>query len=134
MPPPPTPPGADRNAKSGSCRRCPRSSTVPGRPRGRSLLEIAAAPDDAERLVFSEYHAAGAISGAFMLRTCRYKYLRYAGGHESELYDLELDPEELQTWLPTRTIPKRCSVSEPSSSGWSIRKGSMHACFPLKPS
>ena len=63
---------------------------------GRSLLETAAAPDDAERLVFSEYHAAGAISGAFMLRTCRYKYLHYAGGYEPELYDLELDPEELR--------------------------------------
>ena len=31
-----------------------------------------------------------------MLRTCRYKYLNYAGGSEPELYDLELDPEELQ--------------------------------------
>lgn len=55
---------------------------------GRSLLEIAAAPDDADRVVFSEYHAAGVISGAFMLRTGRCKYLHYAGGYEPELHDL----------------------------------------------
>ena len=62
---------------------------------GRSLMRIAAAPDDADRIVFGEYHAAGAISGVYMLRTDRYKYLHYAGGYDPELYDMEADPEEL---------------------------------------
>ena len=62
---------------------------------GRSLMRIAAAPDDADRTVFGEYHAAGAISGVYMLRTDRYKYLHYAGGYDSELYDMEADPQEL---------------------------------------
>lgn len=62
--------------------------------RGDSLSEIANAPYDANRTVFSEYHAAGATSGAFMLRKGRYKYIHYVG-FAPELYDLELDPEEL---------------------------------------
>ena len=63
---------------------------------GPSLLSIANAPDDTSRVVFSEYHAAGAISGVYMLRNFRYKYLHYAGGYDPELYDLEADPEELR--------------------------------------
>ena len=61
---------------------------------GRSLSQIAAAADDASRAVLSEYHAAGAISGVFMLRQGRYKYLHYTG-FAPELYDLEGDPQEL---------------------------------------
>ncbi len=60
---------------------------------GRSLLELAAEPDDVERTVFSEYHSMGATSAAFMLRRGRYKYHHYVG-FEPELFDLELDPEE----------------------------------------
>ena len=60
---------------------------------GRSLRAIAAAPTDPDRAVFSEYHAAGAVSGAFMLRTGRWKYIHYVG-FEPELFDLEADPEE----------------------------------------
>jgi choline-sulfatase len=62
---------------------------------GKSLLAIASEPDDVERIAFSEYHAAGAISGVYMIRTYRYKYVHYAGGYDPELYDFELDPEEL---------------------------------------
>lgn len=62
---------------------------------GASLFDIADGPDDPERTVFSEYHAAGAISGAFMLRQGRFKYVHYAG-YRPELYDLEADPEELR--------------------------------------
>lgn len=61
---------------------------------GRSLREIAAAPDEADRVVFSEYHAAGAVSGAFMVRKGRWKYNHYVG-FAPELFDLEADPEEL---------------------------------------
>lgn len=61
---------------------------------GRSLYEIAAAPRDAERPVFSEYHAVGAVTGAFMLRKGRWKLIHYVG-FAPELFDLESDPEEL---------------------------------------
>ena len=60
---------------------------------GRSLRAIAAEVVDHDRAVFSEYHAAGAVSGAFMLRTARWKYIHYVG-FEPELFDLEADPEE----------------------------------------
>ena len=74
---------------------------------GRSLLEIAVGENNVERTVFGEYHAAGATSAAYMLRTNRYKYVHYAdgfdpelvhyaGGFDPELYDLENDPEELR--------------------------------------
>ncbi|MCB1395057.1 MAG: sulfatase-like hydrolase/transferase [Rhodobacter sp.] len=62
---------------------------------GRNLLEIAATGDDTDRPVFSEYHAAGAVSGAFMLRKGRWKYHYYVG-FPPELFDLETDPEELR--------------------------------------
>lgn len=61
---------------------------------GTSLVEIAEAPEDLERPILSEYHAAGAVSGAFMLRKGRWKYNHYIG-FPSELFDLENDPEEL---------------------------------------
>ncbi len=61
---------------------------------GRPLLEIAADPDDTERPVLSQYHAVGAVSGAFMLKKGRWKLNHYVG-FPSELYDLEADPEEL---------------------------------------
>ena len=61
---------------------------------GNSLFEIAKKEEDENRLVFSEYHGAGAISGAFMLRDGQYKYIHYVN-FEPELYDLQSDPEEL---------------------------------------
>ena len=64
-----------------------------GRP-GRSLIQLAAAPADHERPIFSEYHAAGSNTAAFMLRKGRWKYHHYVG-FSAELFDLETDPEEL---------------------------------------
>ncbi len=61
---------------------------------GTPLGDILAAPPAPERPVFSEYHAAGAVSGAFMLRRGRWKYHYYVG-FAPELFDLETDPEEL---------------------------------------
>lgn len=58
------------------------------------LPQIAVAPTDESRVVFSEYHAAGAVSGAFMLRKGRWKLIHYVG-FEDELFDLQTDPEEL---------------------------------------
>jgi len=60
---------------------------------GRSLLEIAGEPADPTRTSFSEYHAVGAPSGAFMLRKGRWKYHEYIG-FPSELFDLGSDPDE----------------------------------------
>jgi len=60
---------------------------------GTSLYHLLNAPDP-EREVFSEYHAAGAVSGAFMLRKGRWKLIEYLG-FEPELFDLEADPDEL---------------------------------------
>ena len=61
---------------------------------GGSLLEIASAPDDDQRLVFSEYHGAGSTSAVFMLRQGAFKYIHYTG-FPGELFNLENDPEEL---------------------------------------
>src|SRR5215467_2178763 len=61
---------------------------------GRSLFEIAGEPDDPARASFSEYHAVGAPSGAFMLRKGRWKYHEYVG-FASELFDLSSDPDEM---------------------------------------
>jgi len=62
---------------------------------GRPLTGIATGPADPERQVFSEYHAAGAVSGAFMLRKGRWKYIHYIG-FPPELFDLDSDPQELE--------------------------------------
>lgn len=60
---------------------------------GKSLFRIASEPYDAERPGFSEYHAVGSVSGAFMLQRGRFKYHHYVG-FAPELFDLESDPEE----------------------------------------
>ena len=69
---------------------------IPAAPEmtGDPLAAIAAADDDPDRVVFSKYHAVGAVNGAFMLRKGRYKLIHYIG-FEDELFDLEADPEEL---------------------------------------
>jgi choline-sulfatase len=61
--------------------------------RGRSLFDIAREPSDRKRTAFSEYHAVGAPSGAFMVRKGRWKYHEYVG-FEPELFDLDCDPDE----------------------------------------
>ena len=69
-----------------------------GRPtpgsRGASLLSMTSAPYDDARVVFAEYHAAGAPTGAFMLRQATLKYVYYVG-MPAQLFDLATDPEEL---------------------------------------
>lgn len=61
---------------------------------GRSLLTIAKENDDTDRTVFSEYHATGAITGIFMVRWDRYKYIHYEG-YRPQLFDLVSDPDEV---------------------------------------
>lgn len=59
---------------------------------GHSLIDIARghAP---ERTILSEYHAAGAVTGAYMIRHGRFKYIHYVG-LPPMLFDLEADPRE----------------------------------------
>jgi choline-sulfatase len=59
---------------------------------GRSLFQIADG-SDADRTAFSEYHAVASITGVFMVRFGRYKYVHYEG-YRPQLYDLEADPFE----------------------------------------
>ncbi|MEL6960209.1 MAG: sulfatase-like hydrolase/transferase [Pseudomonadota bacterium] len=59
------------------------------------LNAILQGPEAKDRIIFSEYHAAGAVSGAFMLRKGRWKLIHYVG-YPDELFDLETDPEELE--------------------------------------
>ena len=59
---------------------------------GRSLLGLARG-EDLERTVFSEYHAVASITGIFMVRFGRWKYVHYQG-YRPQLYDLEADPGE----------------------------------------
>ncbi|OGA51278.1 MAG: sulfatase [Betaproteobacteria bacterium RIFCSPLOWO2_12_FULL_62_13] len=66
----------------------PRDNDLPG----HSLLEIAQgfAP---QRTILSEYHAAGALTGSYMIRHGKYKYIHYVG-LPPMLFDLEADPYE----------------------------------------
>lgn len=60
---------------------------------GRALPTLAVEPVDSKRPIFSEYHAVGSVSGAFMLKKGRFKLNHYVG-FPPELFDLEADPEE----------------------------------------
>jgi len=66
---------------------------VPSDLQGRSLFDLAAAPDDPDRAAFSEYHAIGSPSAAFMLRLGSFKYHHYVG-YPPELFDILSDPDE----------------------------------------
>jgi choline-sulfatase len=66
---------------------------------GRSLFQLAREEDDAERVVFSEYHAIYSSCGTFMVRAGKHKYVKYADstGHADyppQLFDIEADPDE----------------------------------------
>jgi len=61
---------------------------------GRSLFDLAVTSDPV-RYGFSEYHAVGAVSGAFMIRRGRWKYVHYVG-LPPQLFDLATDPIEAQ--------------------------------------
>jgi len=60
---------------------------------GRPLADIAAGDPEPEREILSQYHAAGAVSGAFMLVRGRWKLIDYIG-FEPELFDLDADQGE----------------------------------------
>jgi len=66
----------------------PRDAQLPG----ASLLDIAYGRVP-QRTILSEYHAAGAPTGSFMIRRGRYKYVHYVD-MPPMLFDLEADPHE----------------------------------------
>lgn len=80
---------------------------------GCSLFELAerasgpANPDE-DRMVFSEYHAVGSNSGAFMLRKGRWKYHHYVA-HPPELFDLLSDPEETTNLADLAAFSEICA-------------------------
>jgi choline-sulfatase len=59
---------------------------------GRSLVGLIETPPSS-RSVFGEYHAIASITGYFMIRGDRYKYVHYVG-YPPQLFDLERDPDE----------------------------------------
>lgn len=61
---------------------------------GRSLLDLANAPDDMQRTILSEYHDGGSRTGTFMIRWENWKYVHYCGWRP-QLFDLDTDPDEL---------------------------------------
>jgi choline-sulfatase len=68
-------------------------SDAVGSKHRESLMDIARSPDDTERVVLSQYHAAGSPSAAFMLRQGDWKYCHYVG-YKPQLFDLASDPWE----------------------------------------
>ncbi len=61
---------------------------------GENLIKLAQAqPED--RIVFSEYHAGGSITGQFMVRQGNWKLVHYVG-YPPQLFDLAADPFEEQ--------------------------------------
>ena len=67
---------------------------APAPSSGESLFKLAAAPD-AERIVFSEYHATASREAIFMVQDARYKYVRCVT-YPPQLFDRVEDPEELR--------------------------------------
>lgn len=61
---------------------------------GTDLWSMASGQEPADRTVFSEYHATGAASAAYMLRDRRWKYVHWVG-HDPQLFDMQADPHEL---------------------------------------
>jgi len=60
---------------------------------GRSLFAVAAGADPG-RAAFSEYHGMGSVTGTFMVRHGRWKYI-HSVAYAPLLFDLAADPEEL---------------------------------------
>lgn len=67
---------------------------VPEKKPGTSLVDLANAEDDPKRLVFSEYHAMGSATGAFMIRKGHWKFVYYVS-MQPQLFNLLEDPDEL---------------------------------------
>lgn len=69
------------------------ATTVTADHPGGDILKIIEG-EDSERAVFSEYHAMGSKTAAYMIRKGPHKLVHYVG-YEPQLFDLGEDPEEL---------------------------------------
>ena len=61
---------------------------------GPSLVDLAAKEDIIDRVAFSEYHAAGSPTAAYMIRKGKWKYIHYVD-YTPQLFDLDADSDEL---------------------------------------
>jgi choline-sulfatase len=61
---------------------------------GISLFPLAKGEAVPQRTIFSEYHASSSLTGVFMIRDDRYKYVHYID-YPPQLFDLKEDPHEL---------------------------------------
>jgi choline-sulfatase len=59
---------------------------------GISIARLAAG-EQPDRTVLSEYHGMGSTTGAFAIRSGRFKYIHYVK-YTPQLFDLEADPDE----------------------------------------
>ena len=115
------PAGADAGL-AGRClsddrRRGRRSATAEERELpGTSLLRLLDG-EQADRTVFSEYHAVGSTTGIFMVRFGRYKYVHYEG-YRPQLFDLEADPLETRDLARVAPATRR---SSPKAKGGCAR-------------
>jgi len=78
---------------------------------GASLSDLAAGKGR-KRPMLCEYHAAGAATGAFMIRQGAYKYVHYAG-MRPQLFDLAADPQEARDLAgnrPSRSVIAACEA------------------------
>ena len=64
-----------------------------GRAAHQPLHDVIAAEEQPDRPILSQYHAAGAVSGAYMYKKGRWK-LNYYVDFPPELFDLQNDPKE----------------------------------------
>ena len=84
----------------------------PDAMRGSSLLSFVTDDSVRERPIFSEYHAQGMLSAAFMLKKGSYKYNYYVG-HRPELYCTAADPEEMTDLIDDPAMePKIAELDE----------------------
>ena len=101
---------------------------------GRSLFELAREAEDAERVVFSEYHAIYSSCGTFMVRVGKHKYVAYTDstGHKAyppQLFDMEADPDETRdlgtdpACADARTTCERAlkAICDPMEVDWRAR-------------
>ena len=108
----------------------PRDKDLPG----ASLLDIAQGKAP-QRTILSEYHAAGAITGSYMIRHGRYKYIHYVG-LPPMLFDLEADSHErkdLACEAAYKTIINECgarlrSVVDPEAAD-KLARADQQACI-----
>ena len=107
----------------------PQRPRTPTCPAARSWTSPEAG--DADRTVFCEYHAVGSITGIFMVRFGRYKYVHYEG-YRPQLFDLEADPGETRDLAPRRGHEATIAEGDAAAAG-DLRSGRGHRAGVRRP-